>query len=156
VEVRVGEDRFSAEVVPRGNAAAVVLDAELVERAGEGARRFPVRATINGHSWRSVVTPMGGEFLLGLSREIRGAAGIEIGEVVEVHVVRDDSPRELELPEELAASLDQDPEAAERFAALAPSHRREYARWVGSAKQPATRQRRAAQALEKIREGAPR
>ena len=40
-------------------------------RLGRGQRRFPVVATINGYTWRTSVTRMGGEFLLGLNKEVR-------------------------------------------------------------------------------------
>jgi bacteriocin resistance YdeI/OmpD-like protein/uncharacterized protein DUF1905 len=33
--------------------------------------RGPAAAIVNGHTWRTTVTRMGGEFLLGLSREVR-------------------------------------------------------------------------------------
>ena len=37
----------------------------------------PVVATVNGYTWRTSVARMGGEFLLGLSREVRDGAGIQ-------------------------------------------------------------------------------
>jgi uncharacterized protein YdeI (YjbR/CyaY-like superfamily) len=35
------------------------------------------------------------------------------------------------------------------------THRKEYARWIGEAKRDETRQKRVAQALERLREGKP-
>lgn len=58
-----------------------------------------------------------------------------------------------EVPEELTAALAQASAAATFFAALAPSHRRAYVLWVGSAKQEATRQRRAQQAVRLLAQG---
>src|SRR5436305_11318025 len=49
----MGSIRLSATLVPRGPAAAVVLDDEQVAAVGEGAKRFPVVATVNGHTWRT-------------------------------------------------------------------------------------------------------
>ena len=52
------------------------------------------------------------------------------------------------IPEELAEALSEN-EAAERiFAALPPSHRNEYLRWIGEAKRAETRRRRAVKAAE--------
>ena len=62
---RVGEDgrmgviRFTAQLQPRGPAAAVVLDDAQVAAVGEGARRFPVVATVNGYTWRTTVARRG-------------------------------------------------------------------------------------------------
>jgi hypothetical protein len=64
---------LTATLVPRGPAAAVVLDGEHVAAVGEGAKRFPVVATVNRYTWRTTVTRMRGEFLLGLNRAVRHA-----------------------------------------------------------------------------------
>ena len=70
----MGVIRFRARLQARGPAAAVVLDDGQVAEVGEGARRFPVVATVNGYTWRTSVARMGGEFLVGLSREVRQGA----------------------------------------------------------------------------------
>ena len=134
-------------------AAAVVLDDAQVAAVGEGARRFPVVATVNGYTWRTSVSRMGGEFLLGLSREVRQGAGVQAGEEVEVTVELDAAPRQVEVPEALATALAADPQAKASFDGMAFTHRKEYARWIAEAKQEQTRQRRVQQALEMIRAG---
>ncbi len=150
---RMGVIRFTAQLQPRGPAAAVVLDDAQVAVVGEGARRFPVVATVNGYTWRTSVARMGGEFLLGLNREVREGAGVEAGDDVAVTVELDAAPREVEVPAVLAAALAADPQARASFDRMAFSHRKEYARWVAEAKREETRQRRVQQALEMIRAG---
>jgi Bacteriocin-protection, YdeI or OmpD-Associated/Domain of unknown function (DUF1905) len=149
----MGAIQFRAPLQPRGPAAAVVLNDSQVAAVGEGAKRFPVVATVNGYTWRTSVARMGGEFLLGLNKEVRQEAGVEAGDEVEVTVELDKAPREVEVPEALAAALAADPQAKAAFDRLAFSHRKEYARWVTEAKQQETRQRRVQQALEMIRAG---
>ena len=149
----MGVITFTTQLQPRGPAAAVVLDDEQVAVVGEGARRFPVVATVNGYTWRTSVTRMGGEFLLGLNREVRGAAGVEAGSQVDVTVELDAAPREVEVPADLAAALASDPGAAAAFERLAFTHRKEYVRWIAEAKREETRQRRVQQALEMIGAG---
>jgi hypothetical protein len=149
----MGSIRLTATLVPRGPAAAVVLDDEQVAAVGEGAKRFPVVATVNGHTWRTTVTPMRGEFLLGLSRAVREAAGAQAGDMVDLELELDSAPREVEVPEVLALALANDPAARAAFDALAYSHRKEYVRWVEDAKRVETRQRRVTQAVRMLREG---
>jgi Bacteriocin-protection, YdeI or OmpD-Associated/Domain of unknown function (DUF1905) len=149
----MGVIRIRAQLQRRGPAAAVVLDEAQVAAVGEGARRFPVVATVNGYTWRTSVARMGGEFLLGLSREARDGAGVQAGDEAEVTIELDQAPREVGVPEALAAALAADPQAAAAFERLAFTHRKEYARWIDEAKRPETRQRRAAQAVEMIRAG---
>lgn len=149
----MGMIRFTAPLQPRGPAAAVVLDDAQVAAVGEGAKRFPVVATVNGYTWRTSVTRMRGEFLLGLNREVREGAGVQAGDDVEVTVELDAAPREVEVPAALAAALAADPQASASFERMAFTHRKEYARWIAEAKAEETRQRRAQQALEMIRAG---
>ena len=149
----MGAVRLTTTLVPRGPAAAVVLDEEHVAAVGEGAKRFPVAATINGYTWRTTVTRIRGEFLLGLSREVREGAGVEAGETVDVAIALDTAEREVDVPEALARALAGDDAARAVFDGLAYSHRKEYARWVAEAKREETRERRVAQALEMLREG---
>lgn len=149
----MGVIRFRTQLQRRGPAAAVVLDDAQVATVGEGSKRFPVAATVNGYTWRTSVARMGGEFLVGLNREVRENAGVEAGDDVEVIIALDDAPREVEVPEALAAALAADPQAAASFERMAFTHRKEYARWVAEAKREETRQRRVAQALDMIRAG---
>ena len=96
---------------------------------------------------------MGGEYLLGLSREVRDGAGVVSGDEVDVRLALDTAPREVEVPESLAAALSADPVAHAAFEKLAFTHRKEFARWIGEAKRDETRQRRVQQAVEMIRSG---
>src|SRR5947208_16402046 len=94
----MGEIRFRTELKARGPAAAVVLDDAQVAAVGEGAKRFPVVATVNGYTWRTSVARMGGEFLLGLSKEVRQGAGVEAGDEVEVTDELGTAPGEVKVP----------------------------------------------------------
>jgi hypothetical protein len=124
-----------------------------VAEVGEGAKRFPVVATVNGYTWRTSVARMGGEFLVGLNREVRQGAGVAAGDQVDVILELDAAPREVEMPPALAAALAQDAQARAAFEKLAFTHRKEYARWVAEAKREETRERRVQQALEMIKAG---
>ncbi|MEX0429228.1 YdeI/OmpD-associated family protein [Nocardioides sp. DS6] len=137
----------------RGPAAAIVLTDDQVAAVGEGAKRFPVVATVNGHTWRTSVARMGGEFLVGLNKDVRAAAGVAAGDEVDVVLALDTAPREVDVPSDLAAALAEDPTVKAAYDALAFTHRKEFARWVAEAKRPETRERRIAQAVEMIREG---
>jgi uncharacterized protein YdeI (YjbR/CyaY-like superfamily) len=149
----VGSARFKATLVPRGPAAAVVLDDEHVTAVGEGAKRVPVVATVNAHTWRTTVTRMRGEFLVGLNRAVREQAGVEAGDTVEVKLELDTAPREVEVPQALADALAEDSEARAAFDGLAYTHRKEYACWIDEAKRDETRRWRVVQTLEMLRQG---
>ncbi|HEY7698262.1 MAG TPA: YdeI/OmpD-associated family protein, partial [Vicinamibacteria bacterium] len=116
-------------------------------------KRPPVRVTINGYTYRSTVAPMGGRFFLPLNAENRGGAGVAAGDEVTVAVELDREPREVSVPADFQAALDAQPQAAEKFAALSYTHRKEHVRAIEEAKTSETRQRRIAKALELLQRG---
>ncbi len=131
----------------------MVLDDGQVAAVGEGAKRFPVRATVNGYTWRTSVTRMRGEFLLGLNREVRTGAGVEAGDIVEVALELDGDQRDVDVPVALAEALARDPGAQSAFDGMAYTHRKEYARWIAEAKRDETREKRVSQAIQMLRDG---
>ncbi|MBV9942197.1 MAG: DUF1905 domain-containing protein [Solirubrobacterales bacterium] len=149
----MGSLRFTARLHERGPAAAVVLDDEQVKTIGQGAKRFPVVATVNGYTWRTSVARMGGEFLVGLNRQVRDGAGVRAGDTVEVALELDTAPRDVDVPEALTRALKRDPDANTRFDALAFTHRKEFARWIAEAKREETRDRRVTETLRMLHEG---
>jgi uncharacterized protein YdeI (YjbR/CyaY-like superfamily) len=56
-----------------------------------------------------------------------------------------------DVPPDLAAALEGCPPAGSAFAALPPSHKIEYLRWIDEARRPETRARRIASTLERLR-----
>jgi hypothetical protein len=117
---------------------------------GTGARP-PVTITVNGHSWKSRVAIMRGRHLLGLSNANRQAAGVAIGDEVEVELELNTEPRVVVEPADFARALDGDPVARAAYDNLPYSHKREHIRAIESAKKPETRQRRIEKAIATLR-----
>ena len=139
--------------VARGGGALVRLPPEAAEVFGTRAR-FPVQATFNGIAYRGSTMPLGdGAFCVGITKAIRAAAGVAIGDQVAVTVERDEGERTVEVPPDLDDALRLNPVAAQRFAGMSHTHQREYAAWVAEAKRPETRRRRIDQAVAMIAEG---
>ena len=118
-----------------------------------GQARAPVKGTINGTPFRSRLAVYNGVTYLGLRKEIREAAGIEVGDEVDVVVDRDDEAREVDVPPALVEALERDPRARDAFDSLAFTHRKEYADWIAEAKRDDTRERRVATAVAMLRGG---
>lgn len=136
----------------RGGGPCVRLPADAADVFGTRAR-FPVRAWFNEAAYVGSTMPMGdGTFCLGLSKAVRAEAAIGLGDTIRVVVERDDAERAVEVPADLAAALEA-AGLADRFAAMAYTHRKEYARWILEAKRPETRSRRLAEALAMIGNG---
>jgi uncharacterized protein YdeI (YjbR/CyaY-like superfamily) len=142
-----------ATLEPRGPAGAFVLTDAQVALIGAGKKAFPVSVTVNGHTLALRLARMGGENMIGLAKAARTAAGVELGSSYDVVVAADNGERSIEVPDDLAAALDAAPPAADTFAKLAPSHRKEYVRWVTEAKKAETRASRIAKAVEMVLAG---
>ncbi|MCA2228139.1 YdeI/OmpD-associated family protein [Nonomuraea aurantiaca] len=145
--------RFRAVVQLGGKTATgIEVPAEVVEGLG-GSRRPAVSVTINGYGYRSTVSPMGGRYMLPLSAEHRQGAGVAAGDEVEVTLELDTAPREVAVPADLAAALDEAPEAKRFFEGLSYSRRLRYVLQVEGAKKAETRQRRVADTVTRLANG---
>jgi uncharacterized protein YdeI (YjbR/CyaY-like superfamily) len=85
---------------------------------------------------------MRGRYLLGLSNANRQAAGVEIGDEVEVELEFDPEPRVVTAPADFARALSADPIARAAYERLPDGRKREHVRAIESAKKPETRRRR--------------
>ena len=128
-------------------ATGMEVPADVVETLG-GGKRPPVTVTVGGHTYRTTVAPMGGQYMIPLSAENRAASGLSAGNDVDVVIALDSAPREMKAPDDLAEALHASPEAEAFFESLSFSHKRSYVDWIVSAKKVETRQRRVVQAVE--------
>jgi hypothetical protein len=142
--------RFRAVLQLDGKTATgIVVPPEVVDGLGGGGR-IPVTATVGGVEYPSSVAMRAGEAKLPVSSDIRARAGIAAGDEVDVELVRDDQPRTVEVPDDLAAALAASPGARERFDALSASNRKRHVLAVEGAKAADTRARRVAKVLEEL------
>lgn len=144
--------RFKTTLDSAGkNAAGFRVPPEVVEALGKG-KRPPVVVTINGYSYRNTVAVYGDEFLIGVAQEHRAPAGVKPGDEIEVDLVLDTAPREVEVPPDFAAALDAAPEAKAFFESLSYSNKRRYTLSIDDAKSEETRRRRIETSVSRLRE----
>ncbi len=148
-----GALRFRATLQLSGKTATGIrVPDEVVASLGK-SKRPPVLVTMNGHTYRSTVAVMGGEYLVGVSAENRQLAGVAAGDEVEVQLELDTAPREITVPGDFAEALAGEPEARRFFEALSYSQKQWFVTGIEDAKTAETRQRRIAKAMERLREG---
>jgi bifunctional DNA-binding transcriptional regulator/antitoxin component of YhaV-PrlF toxin-antitoxin module len=140
----------SAIEAATGGGAAARIPPELSAELG-GMKQMRVTGTLNHTPIRTSTMPYRGGFYVGLHKAAREAAGVEIGDEVELELTRDDSPRVLELAPELEAAVREEPDLRTRFNALSFSRRRDLAAPISNAKKPESRAARLAKALEALR-----
>jgi hypothetical protein len=133
-------------------ATGISVPDEIIDALG-GGKRPPVVVTIGGHTFRTTIAPMGGQYLLGLNAENRAAAGAAAGDELDIEIALDTTPREVTVPGDLAAALVSDERASATFDGLSYTHRKEWVRWIEEAKKAETREARLAKTVESLREG---
>jgi Bacteriocin-protection, YdeI or OmpD-Associated/Domain of unknown function (DUF1905) len=142
---------FRATVVLGGKTATGIrVPDEVLVALGSG-KRPPVSVTVGGHTYRTTVAQMGGASWIPLAAEHREAAGVTADQEVDVRIELDTAPRETPLPDDLDHALDD--AARAHFHALAPSHRKEWVRWVEEAKKPETRATRIEKTVASLQAG---
>jgi hypothetical protein len=128
----------------RGWPASLPVPEEVVTRFVVDGRPARVVCTLGAARFSCAIVTNGAARFIHLSKRLRDEAGVEIGDRVRVTLVRDTSPTGVELPAELAAVLEQEPDGARRFAALTPGRQRGIATLVTRLK---SSERRIAKAL---------
>lgn len=149
-----GPLRFSAVLQQAPDAGAACFAEfpwDLKATFGKG-NLVPVRAVWDGRvEYRGSLAMMGGACAVLLCRsDVVAQLGKRAGDTVDVTVALDLAPRELEVPQALAAALAADAPLQRAWDGLSPSCRREYAQWIADAKKPETRDARIAKALPMI------
>jgi hypothetical protein len=145
--------RFRAKILQSGKTAAgIEVPAKVVAALGS-SKRPPVRATINGFTYRSSVASMGGKFMLGVPPEFREGAGVAAGDMVDIDLEIDSEPREVSVPVDFAAALERDARAKKTYEALSYSNKRRLLTPIDEIKSAETRERRIAKTVAMLSEG---
>jgi hypothetical protein len=145
--------RFHTTILQSGKTAAgIEVPEEIVTALGSG-KRPKVAVTINGYTYRSSIAPMNGVFMVGVSSDVRAAAGVAGGDEVDVDIKLDTAPREVTVPDDFAAALDAAPRARATFESLSYSNKSWHTLQIEGAKTDETRQRRIAKSIEALSDG---
>ena len=137
---------FKTELLKSGDSEATWIELPFDVEEVFGAKRAKVKVWINGAEYRGSAVRMGSEcYMVGVPKVFRDAAGIKAGDSVEVTLERDDEPRIVTPPEDLAAAI-LEAGVQDAWDRLNYTTRKENARSVEESKRTETR----AKKIEKI------
>lgn len=145
--------KFRAKILQSGKTAAGIEVPAKVVTALSTSKRPPVRATINGFTYRTSVASMGGKFMLGVPPEFREGAKVAAGDTVEIALELDTQPREVAIPPDLASALARAAGAKKFFDGLNYSNQRRLVIAIEAIKSPEARERRIGKTVEQLSEG---
>jgi hypothetical protein len=133
-------------------ATGIEVPADVVAALGP-SRKTPVKVTINGYTYRSTVAKVSGAFMVGVSADVREKAGVAGGDAVDVDIELDTEKREVTVPADFAAALEDDEAAKRFFDGLSYSNKSRFVYAIEDAKTPETRQRRIDKSVIQLHEG---
>jgi hypothetical protein len=156
--------RFRAAIAIRGINPYVPVSARRASRLRPGWRKpMPVCVTVNGESsvpWRINLMPAGdGSFFLYLHGNVRKAAGVDVGDVVDVSLMFDEKYRGGPAgrpPAWFARELKENRSATQGWKRLPPSRKKEIVRYLSRLKSADAKQRNTQLALHVLAGGSGR
>jgi hypothetical protein len=148
---RMAKKEFTTVIkkLPDMDAAFIELpfDAEKVF----GKKRMKIRVHFDSVLYRGTLMRMGMDCdWVGLNQDIRKKIGKGPGDTVHVTIEEDTEERIVEVSEEILSLFKKYPAEAAFFESLAFTHKKEYVRWITSAKRPETKLVRMAKLLEML------
>lgn len=133
--------KFTSKLlVVENDNAGIVVPSDVLEALG-GGNHPKVVVTLNGFTYRSSAAKMGDLFLIPASKARRAEGNLEVDVPYEIEIELDTVPREVDVPEELAAHFEADPAAKAAWDAMNYSTQLRTVTPILNAKKPETRQR---------------
>jgi hypothetical protein len=145
--------QFRAVIEQSGKTATGITVPDEIVAALGGGKKPAVTVTLRGHTYRTSIGTVNGSSMVGVSADVRAAAGVQGGDEVDVDIALDSAPREVTVPADFAAALSAEPAAEATFNRISYSEKRWFVLGIEDAKTPETRQRRIVKAIDRLREG---
>lgn len=132
------EYSFSAEMFIIGVNPYVFLPEQVISKlckdAGKTKGAIPVKGTINGKDFIQTLVKYQGAWRLYINGIMRNAAGVDVGDKVEIAIAYDPSSREVPMHPKFKEALEKNAKAKEAFEKYPPSHQKEINRYLNNMK----------------------
>lgn len=144
--------RFSVELAPDPE-PNLPVPVPVTKALGVG-EPVMVEGMLEGFPFRAILEKDGpGGYRLKLSGDLVKAVGAQAGDFLAVEVTRVGDEKEVRNPADWSEALSQAPAALALYEQVTPMARREWVRWVASAKQEKTRAHRIEVGIDKLTKG---
>jgi hypothetical protein len=148
--------KFSSKIFKLGINPVVDVPVRALEiiftQAGRSTRPIPVRGRLNGSEFLQTLVKYKGAWRLYLNGPMLKASGLKVGDLAEVVVEFDPTPRVVPMPALLSGALRKDPKARSAFRELSPSRQKEIAKYLGSLKTEESFKRNVERILRHLRD----
>ena len=143
--------RFKTIVVKSGSRTLIVIPFDPNDVWGVKERHY-IAGSINGCRVRGALDSNGRQFFLSLGAAWRRDNNLDAGAEVDV-ILSPEGPQSESLAPDVSGALEAEPEAKAFFDSLATFYRKNYVRWIESAKRTETRCARIAEMVTLLKAG---
>jgi len=150
-ELVLTKQTFTANIVRSGTRTLLELSFDPNDVWGVRKRHY-LGGTINGHEVRGVVEGEGPSFFFSLGAAWLRDNDIDTESPVEV-ILSPEEPLPESVDDDISSALESEPEAKAFFEGLAPFYRKNFIRWIESARRPETRKVRIAEMMDSLKAG---
>ncbi len=147
----VATQRFKTTVAKAGSRTYIAIPFDPNETWGVKQRHY-ITGSINGCTVRGSLGSDGSQYFLPLGAAWRRDNGVEAGMDVDVELTPE-GPQAATLAPDIVAALDSEPQARQFFESLTTFYRKNFIRWIESAKRPETRSARIAEMVALLKAG---
>ena len=143
--------RFKSKIASSGSRAYIAIPFTPNDVWGAKERHY-ITGTVNGCKVRGRLESNATGYFLAVGPVWRRDNKLEVGDQVEVDI-SPEGPQGERLSPDIAAALDSDPNAKAFFESLPTFYRKNYVRWIESAKRPETRANRISEMMKLLKAG---
>ena len=118
-----------------------------------GAKRVPIKGTVNKFAFRSTLCNMGGDYFFVVNRAMREGGKCKAGDEVDVVISRDRDERKVEVPAHMRKVIAANKTAQGTWDSLSFTHQKEWVRAIGEAKKEETKRARIEKLMAALRAG---
>jgi hypothetical protein len=144
------EQRFKSTITRSGSRMIVTVPFDPNDVWGAKERHY-VAGSLNGCTIRARIESAGEKYFLSLGPAWRRDNGFEEGMKVDV-TLHPEGPQSETLSSDVTAALNAAPDAKAFFDSLASFYRKNFIRWIESAKRPQTRAARIEEMIKSLKE----
>lgn len=118
-----------------------------------GAKRVPIKGTVNKFPFRSTLCNMGGDYFFVVNKEMRAGAKCKVGDTADIVIQRDREERVVAVPAYIKKVIATNKKAQATWDSLSFTCKKEWVRAIDEAKREETKQSRMEKMMAAMKAG---
>jgi hypothetical protein len=148
-----GPFKFRTKLLGNENSGGAAVTPPFDVPAIFGAKRVPIKGTVNNFPFRSTLCNMGGDYFFVVNKEMRAGAKCKAGDMADIVISRDRDERVVEVPAYIKKVIATNKKAQATWDSLSFTCKKEWVRAIDEAKREETKQSRMEKMMTAMKAG---